>query len=206
MRLRLTPRDTAIIDLLVQAGEALVSGAALLTSVVTATEEKRGELAEAMRTAEHRSDEITHDTMRKLNSTFVTPFDREDIYALASALDDCMDHMDNAADMLVLTKPQRLPDGVQRQVTVIREQAECTAQALPRLHSMSGLEDYWVEINRLENEADDAYRVMLAELFSGAYQPLELLKVKEVIDSLEAAADAFETVSHHVETIAVKES
>jgi predicted phosphate transport protein (TIGR00153 family) len=206
MRLRLTPRDTAIIDLLVQAGEALVRGAALLTSVVTADSQRRAELAVAMRAAEHRSDEITHDTMRKLNSTFVTPFDREDIYALASALDDCMDHMDNAADMLVLTKPQKLPDGVHRQVTVIRQQAECTAKALPGLHSMTGLEEYWVEINRLENEADDAYRMMLAELFGGAYEPLELLKVKEVIDSLEAAADAFETVSHHVETIAVKES
>ena len=206
MRLRLTPRDTAIIDLLVQFGDALVSGAALLASVVSADSARRTELTESMRAAEHRADEITHATMRTLNTTFVTPFDREDIYALASALDDCMDHMDNAADMLVLTKPERLPDGVQRQVTVIREQAECTARALPNLHSMTGLEEYWVEINRLENEADDAYRVMLAELFSGAYEPLELLKVKEVIDSLEAAADAFETVSHHVETIAVKES
>ena len=206
MKFRLTPRDTAIIQLLVQAAEALVDGAELLEQVVSASLDDRPTLAVAMRDAEHRSDEITHATMRKLNSTFVTPFDREDIYALASALDDCMDHMENASDMLAITRPARLPEGVARQVQVIRRLAACTAEAFPRLHGMEDLEGYWVEINRLENAADDEYRDMLAELFSGEYEPLELLKVKEVIESLEAAADAFESVSHHVETIAVKES
>ncbi|HST82741.1 MAG TPA: DUF47 family protein [Kineosporiaceae bacterium] len=206
MKIRLTPRDTAIIDLLVQAGEGLVEGAEQLRAVMAGSPEQRPELARAMRDAEHRSDEITHATMRKLNSTFVTPFDREDIYALASALDDCMDHMEAAADLVTLTRPAVLPTGVEVQLSVLSRQAACTAAALPRLHDMRGLEDYWVEINRLENEADEAYRMMIADLFSGAYEALELLKVKEVIDSLESAADAFETVSHHVETIAVKES
>ena len=206
MRFRLTPRDTAIIDLLVQAGEGLVEGADRLRAVITGTPEQRPELARAMRDAEHRSDEITHATMRKLNSTFVTPFDREDIYALASALDDCMDHMESAADLITLTRPAALPPGVEVQLSVLSRQAVCTASALPRLHDMRGLVDYWVEINRLENEADEAYRDMLAELFSGQTEVLELLKVREVIDALESAADAFETVSHHVETIAVKES
>jgi uncharacterized protein len=206
VRLRLTPRDTAIIDLLVQAGHGLVHGAELLQSVMAADPPDRPELAGAMREAEHRNDEITHETMRKLNSTFVTPFDREDVYALASALDDCMDHMEAAADLVTLTRPAVLPAGVEVQVSVLRRQAACTAEALPRLHSMKGLEEYWVEINRLENEADEAYRMLLADLFDGSTDALELLKVKEVIDSLEAAADAFETVSHHVETIVVKES
>jgi len=206
VRFRLTPRDTAIIDLLVQAGEGLVEGADRLRAVITGTPEQRPELARAMRDAEHRSDEITHATMRKLNSTFVTPFDREDIYALASALDDCMDHMESAADLITLTRPATLPPGVEVQLSVLSRQAACTASALPRLHDMRGLEEYWVEINRLENEADEAYRMMIADLFSGGYEALELLKVKEVVDSLESAADAFETVSHHVETIAVKES
>jgi uncharacterized protein len=206
MRLRLTPRDTAIIDLLVEAGQGLVEGADLLQAVMAAEPQQRPELALSMRRAEHRNDEITHATMRRLNSTFVTPFDREDIYALASALDDCMDHMEAAADLVTLTRPAQLPAGVEVQTSVLQRQSVCTAQALPRLHSMTGLEEYWVEINRLENEADEAYRGMLADLFSGATDAIELLKVKEVIDSLESAADAFETVSHHVETIAVKES
>jgi uncharacterized protein Yka (UPF0111/DUF47 family) len=206
MRLRLTPRDTTIIDLLVQAGEHLVEGADLLQAVMQAPPDERPALAQAMRDAEHRSDEVTHATMRTLNSTFVTPFDREDIYALASALDDCIDHMEAACDLVTLTRPIMLPAGVDVQLSVLRQQATCTALALPRLQQMRGLEDYWVEINRLENLADEAYRVMIADLFSGAYDALELLKVKEVVDSLESAADAFETVSHHVETIAVKES
>jgi predicted phosphate transport protein (TIGR00153 family) len=206
MRLRPTPRDTAIIDLLVQAGQGLVEGAELLRSVMTAEPQDRPRLADSMRQAEHRSDEITHATMRRLNSTFVTPFDREDIYALASALDDCMDHMEAAADLVTLTRPAALPRGVSVQLSVLQRQSVVTADALPRLHDMRNLEEYWVEINRLENEADEAYREMLAELFNGETDALELLKVKEVIDSLEAAADAFETVSHHVETIAVKES
>jgi predicted phosphate transport protein (TIGR00153 family) len=206
MRLRLTPRDTTIIDLLVKAAEHLVEGADLLQTVLTAPAQERVPLAQAMREAEHRSDEITHATMRKLNSTFVTPFDREDVYALASALDDCMDYMEAASDLVTLTRPAVLPAEVDVQLEVLRKQAACTAQALPRLHEMRGLEEYWVEINRLENQADEAYRVMIAELFSGAYEALELLKVKEVVDALESAADAFETVSHHVETIVVKES
>ncbi|MFI7589180.1 DUF47 domain-containing protein [Spongisporangium articulatum] len=205
MRLTLTPRDTAIIDLLVQAANSLVDGADRLADVVRAAPDDRPELALAMRDAEHRSDEITHATMRRLNSTFVTPFDREDIYALASALDDCMDHMEAAADMLVLTRPKALPEGVGEVLAVLRRQAEETAAAMPRLATMKGLKDYWVEINRLENDADATYRDMIQDLFRGT-DAMELLKVKEVIDALEAAADAFETVSHHVETIAVKES
>lgn len=206
MPFRLTPRDTALIDLLSQAGAALVEGADALRAVIEAPPEARPELALAMRAAEHRSDEITHATLRKLNSTFVTPFDREDVYGLASSLDDCMDFMEAASDMLVLARPARLPSGVRVQLSVLRQQARVTADALPRLATMKNLEEYWVEINRLENEADEAYRDMLAELFGGGYDPLELLKVKEVVDALEAAADAFETVSHHVETIAVKEA
>ncbi|GLY16760.1 DUF47 family protein [Kineosporia rhizophila] len=206
MRFRLTPRDTTIIDLLVQAGNALVEGAELLQAVINAGPDDRPDLLVRMRDAEHACDDIVHATKRKLNSTFVTPFDREDIFSLASALDDCMDNMEAAADMLVLANPARLPDGVETQLAVLQEQARVTARALPRLHTMEGLEEYWVEINRLENVGDDAWRDMLAELYSGAYEPLELLKVREVIDALEDAADAFELVSHHVETIAVKES
>ena len=205
MKLRLTPRDTAIIDLLVRAADGLVNGAERLADVILAEPDDRPELALEIRHAEHRMDEITHATMRRLNSTFVTPFDREDIYALASALDDCMDHMEAAADMLVLTRPRNLPDGVREQLEVLRQQAQVTADAMPKLHTMKGLTDYWVEINRLENDADAIYRDMIQDLFRGT-DPLELLKVKEVIDAMESAADAFEAVSHHVETIAVKES
>jgi predicted phosphate transport protein (TIGR00153 family) len=206
MRLRFTPRDTTFFDLLAGAGANLVEGAGLLSEIIAVERAERAAVADRMREAEHRADGATHEIMRKLNSTFVTPFDREDIYALASALDDCMDEMDAAADLIVLYRLDGLPPGITDQISILQRQAQLTADAMPRLRSLKGLDEYWVEINRLENEADRVYRRMLADLFAEATDAIELLKVKEVVDLLESAADAFETVANHVETIAVKES
>jgi uncharacterized protein len=89
---------------------------------------------------------------------------------------------------------------------VIQRSAELTAQAMPKLKSMKGLEEYWIEINRLENSGDKSYRRILAKLFSGKYEALEVLKLKDIVDSLEDAIDAFENVANIVEQIAVKES
>jgi uncharacterized protein len=206
MRWRLTPRDTTFFDLLTAAATHLVEGADLLAEIVRVEPAARPALADRMRQVEHLADGTTHEIMRKLNSTFVTPFDRADIYALASSLDDCIDDMDAAADLIVLYELDGMPAGTVKQVEILGKQARGTAEAMPRLRSMKGLDEYWVEINRLENEADRVYRTMLAELFRAGADPISVFKVKEVIDLLESAADAFETVAHHVETIAVKES
>jgi predicted phosphate transport protein (TIGR00153 family) len=144
--------------------------------------------------------------MRELNETFVTPFDREDIYRLASSLDDVMDAMEAAVDLVVLYQIGDLPSEIADQVDVLERAAELTAAAMPRLRSMKDLSDYWIELNRLENQADQVYRRLLARLFSGEYDALTVMKLKEVVDQLEAAADAFEHVANTVETIAVKES
>jgi predicted phosphate transport protein (TIGR00153 family) len=206
MRWRLSPRDTTFFDLLTGAATNLVDGADLLADVVRAEPADRPPLAERLRQVEHVADGATHEIMRKLNSTFVTPFDRADIYALASSLDDCIDEMEAAADLIVLYKLDTLPQGVTLQVEILGQQARLTAEAMPRLKSMKGLDEYWVEINRLENEADRNYRTMLADLFDRATDPIVVLKAKEVVDLLESAADAFEKVANNVETIAVKES
>jgi predicted phosphate transport protein (TIGR00153 family) len=144
--------------------------------------------------------------MRELNETFVTPFDREDIYRLASSLDDVMDYMEAAVDLVVLYNIAELPPEIADQVDVLERAAELTAEAMPRLRSMKDLSEFWIELNRLENQADQVYRRILAKLFSGEYDALTVLKLKEVVDQLEAAADAFEHVANTVETIAVKES
>jgi predicted phosphate transport protein (TIGR00153 family) len=141
-----------------------------------------------------------------VNSTFVTPFDREDIYRLASSLDDVMDFMEAAVDLVVLYQIDELPPEIADQVDVLERAAELTAEAMPRLRSMQDLSEFWIELNRLENQADQVYRRLLARLFSGDYDALTVLKLKEVVDQLEAAADAFEHVANIVETIAVKES
>jgi len=144
--------------------------------------------------------------MRKVNSSFITPFDREDIYRLASKLDDCMDLMEAAADLIVLYRVGHLPDGISSQVEVLARMSELTAEAMPRLRATSDLSEYWNEISRLENQADHVYRQMIADLFSNEKDAITVLKLKGVIDQLEAAADAFETAALTVESIAVKES
>src|SRR4051794_34999090 len=163
-------------------------------------------IATRMREAEHAADETTHEIVRRVNSTFVTPFDREDIYALASSLDDVMDYMDEAVDLVNLYEVERLPKELANQVEGIQRCAELTAEARHRVRAMKTLEEYWIETNRLENAGDKSYRRILAKLFSGKYDALEVLKLKDIVDSLEKAIDAFEKVANIVEQLVVKES
>jgi len=206
VRLRLTPRNASFFDQLAESAAFLVVGAELLSELLGAPPAGRKEIASRLRDAEHGADEATHTIMRNLNQTFVTPFDRDDIYRLASGLDDCMDAMEEAGDMVVLYGVDTLPDLVITQVDVLRRCAELTADAMPRLRTMKNLAEYWVEINRLENEGDRTYRRLVAAMFNDGMDPIELMKLKYVVDTLEAAADAFEKVANLVETIALKES
>ncbi len=206
MRFQLTPQDSSFYDMFAASARHLVVGAQLLTEVMGAPREEREALSQKMREAEHAADESTHEIMRKVNSSFITPFDREDIYALASCLDDCMDLMEAAVDLIVLYRIDELPPGVAAQVEVLARMADLTAEAMPRLRSMKDLAEYWIEINRLENQGDQVYRRLLAELFNGDLKAIAILKLKEVVEQLEGAADAFEQVAHMVESIAVKES
>jgi len=206
VRLRLTPRDNTFFDLFAASASHLVTGANLLGEMLGADRATRKEIGKAIAEAEHAADDATHTIMRRLNQTFVTPFDRDDIYNLASSLDDCMDYMDEAADLIVLYKVDELPARVSDQVQVLQRAAELTADAMPRLRSMDSLSEYWVEVNRLENQADKIHRKLLAQMFDEIADPILLMKLKEIVEKLEDAADAFEKVANTVETIAVKES
>jgi uncharacterized protein len=206
VRLRLTPRDTTYFDLFAALAQHNVTGANLLAEILGAARGDREKIAAQLAEVEHLADDATHSIMRRLNQTFVTPFDRDDIYGLASALDDCMDGMEEAADLIGLYKVDELPRRVSEQVQVLQRCAELTAEAMPRLRSMDQLQDYWVEINRLENQADKVHRQLIAELFDNYTDPVLLMKLKEIVDVLEDAADSFETVANMVETIVLKES
>ena len=205
MALRFKPVDTAFYTLLASSASQLVDGAALLAEMLGEGNDRK-HIAARMREAEHNADETTHEIVRRVNSTFVTPFDREDIYALASSLDDVMDFMEEAVDLTLLYEVESLPAECAEQVEVLERCAELTAESMPRLQSMKDLEEYWIEINRLENAGDKSYRRILAKLFSGSYEALEVLKLKDIVDSLEHAIDAFERVANIVEQIHVKES
>jgi len=205
---RLTPQENSFYDLFAKSASHLVEGSRELTTILGVDASEREPVAARMREIEHQADEATHEIIRKVNSSFITPFDREDIHGLASALDDCMDMMDAAVDLIVLYRVGSLPAGVSDQVEVLARMSELTAEAMPKLRSMKDLSEYWIEINRLENQADQTYRRLLAGLFNGDFgsDAITIMKLKEVVEELEAAADAFENVAHKVESIAVKES
>ena len=208
MRLRLRPSDDSFYDFFTRAARNLVIGTELLSELALPGVDVQT-VSERLVEVEHDSDAITHQLYKKINSSFITPFDREDIYRLGSLLDDVMDHLEAVGSLLYLyglTKLPSLPRELHEIVKVLDQQARLTAEAMPRLKTMKNLEEYWVECNRLENEGDNAYRMLLVRLFSGEYDALTVLKMKEVVDELEAACDAFEHVANTVETIVVKES
>ncbi|GAA2048046.1 DUF47 family protein [Streptomyces carpaticus] len=206
MRFRLTPRETSFYDLFAISADNVLSGSKLLMELLGAEPATRGEIADRMRAAEHAGDDATHAIFHQLNSSFITPFDREDIYRLASRLDDIMDFMEEAVDLVVLYELDELPKGIAQQIEVLHRAAELTAEAMPNLRTMEHLNEYWIEVNRLENQADQIHRKLLAHLFNGTYEAIEVMKLKQVVDVLEEAADAFEAVANTVETIVVKES
>jgi uncharacterized protein len=207
-RFSLRVSDGAFFELFSRSATNLVRGADVLAELALPGVDVQA-ISERLVELEHDTDQITHETFNKINSTFVTPFDREDIYELAAKLDDVMDHQEAAGTLIYLyglTDLPALPREMHELIDVLHKQALLTADAMPRLKSMKDLSDYWIEANRLENEGDRAYRMLLVRLFSGEYDALTVLKLKEVADELEAACDAFEHVAHRVETIAVKES
>src|SRR5947208_5914989 len=206
MRLRLTPQENVFYELFSAAANNLLDGAHTLHALITGPIEDRQRLNDELRDQEHRGDDKTHSILREVNSTFGTPLDREDIYRLASRLDDVMDFFEAAGDLIVLYQLETLPREVQEMADILVRAAELTSLAMPRLKSLKNLSDYWIEINRLENDADKLHRRFVAKLFSGDYDALTVMKLKEVAEELEAAADAFENVADTVETIAVKES
>jgi predicted phosphate transport protein (TIGR00153 family) len=208
VRIKIRPSDDSFYDYFTRAAENLVKGTALLSELSLPGADVPS-VGERLVEVEHDSDSITHELYNKINSSFITPFDREDIYRLGSGLDDVMDHLEAIGTFVYLyglSSLPALPREMVEMIDVLDQQAKVTADAMPRLRTMRDLKDYWVECNRLENEGDRAYRMLLVRLFSGEYDALTVLKMKEVADELEAACDAFEHVANTIETIAVKES
>ena len=204
-RFRLIPREESFYDLFVQQAEVLVQGADLLADIASSFENVASKAAR-LHDIEHEADEVTHEVMRRLNSTFVTPLDREDIHELASSMDDILDHIDAAADLLVLHKIEEPIPEMKAQADLLVKAAAVTLDAMRALPQFDRLESYGVEINRLENEADRVHRQATADLFSGDYKAMDVLKWKGIIDELEAAMDEVEDVANTLEGIALKQA
>jgi predicted phosphate transport protein (TIGR00153 family) len=202
---RLSPRDDSFFEMFTASASNLAEAAKVLTEFVDNID-RRQELAEKLTDLEHVGDDITSKIVKRLNTSFVTPFDHEDIYSLAVSLDDVADLIDAGSDHVVLYELGELPKGIHKQVAIIAELAEMTNEAMPRLRKVSELSDYWTKAKSIESDADRIHRRLLAKLFSGQYKALEVMKLKEVVDDLEDAINAFERVAKTVEAIAVKES
>jgi uncharacterized protein len=155
---------------------------------------------------EHEGDQVTHAIIRRLNTSFITPMDREDIYQLATALDDVLDAVDAVSDLFLLHHIEAPLPQMKEQVDVLLRAAEQTEQALELLPKMDRdrLEPYWIEINTLENEGDQLYRRAVAELFSGEHRAMDVLRWKDVIENLEEAIDGLENVANTIESIVLK--
>jgi predicted phosphate transport protein (TIGR00153 family) len=203
MKLRVIPRSEGFFDLFERAAANLTQTASLLLAFLTDPKDPEAAHAE-IRQREHEGDEVTHQIIRALNTTFVTPFDREDIHRLASLIDDIVDGLDAVVDMYVLHHIEApLPEMVQ-QAEVLLKAIQQAEQALGGLRSFTGLEQYWVEVNRLENEGDRIYRKTVARLFSGEFEAIDVLKWKDLVDQLEASIDKAEDVANTLESIVLK--
>ncbi|MCI0346589.1 MAG: DUF47 family protein [Chloroflexi bacterium] len=203
MRLRLIPREERFFDLFVDDAANVLGGARLLEAMLRSydvLERRAGEI----RDAEHRGDEISHDIGHRLEATFVTPFDREDIHGLISAIDDVMDLIEETADTFVLYRIEAPTKVAIKQASIIVKQCEALHEALVHLREFRGLDQYWIEVHRLENEGDRIARQAIAGLFEDKVDAVTLIKWKEIYGLLEATIDKCEDVANIIERITIK--
>jgi uncharacterized protein len=197
------PKDREFFDLFEEAGGNILRAAELLEQMLRAYPENR-ELAREILICEQHGDRITHDIVQRLNNTFVTPIDREDILALASALDDIVDFTEEVADFLGLYKIEAPMEHAEKMAKVLVLATQQIAEAMPRLRGFKDVSGFTVEINRLENDGDRLVREALASLFDDGIDPMVVIRWKDIYERLEAAIDATEKVAYTLEGIVLK--
>jgi uncharacterized protein Yka (UPF0111/DUF47 family) len=202
-RLSLLPKDRQFFNLFEEAGTNILHAAELLVKLMKSWPEAGG-LGREILICEQEGDRITHDIIHRLNSTSVTPLDREDIYALASALDDVVDFTEEAADFMGLYNIEAPMEQAQQLTAVLEESCRNISQALARLRGFNDLNHYFIEVNRLENEGDRITREALASLFKNGIDPMMVIRWKDIFERLEHAIDACEHVANILEGIVVK--
>jgi len=204
-RFSLLPRDSTFFDLFIEAGQNNVHASRLLDRMMNSWPEDEG-LLEQIVEAEHEGDRITHEIVKRLNSTFVTPIDREDIYGLATQMDDIADFIEEAADFLGLYKIEAPMEQATALTKVLVASCEQLAAGLEHLPEFKDLDKYWIEIHRLENEGDRISRDAVASLFSNGIDPMVVIRWKDMFAVLEEAIDATETAAQILEGIVIKNS
>ena len=197
------PNEREYFDLFEEAGANIVRATELLERMLDKWPD-HGELARDVVVCEQEGDRITHDIIQRLNSTFVTPIDREDIYALASALDDIVDFVEEVSDFLGLYRIEAPMEQAQEMARILHQSARQLAQAIPRLRTFKDIRHYTIEVNRLENDGDRVMREALASLFERGIDPMMVIRWKDIFERLEDAIDSTETAVHTLEGIIIK--
>jgi uncharacterized protein len=199
------PKEQELFDLFEEAGTNIVRAADLLDQMLR-TYPERADLSRDILICEQEGDRITHDIIQRLNQTFVTPIDREDIYELASALDDIVDYTEEVADYLGLYKIEAPMEQSQRLAHILLQACRQISEAMPRMRKFGDISHYTVEINRLENDGDRVTREAIASLFDDGIDPMVVLRWKDLFERLENAIDATERVANILEGIVIRNS
>jgi uncharacterized protein len=199
----LIPKDRVFFDLFAEAGQNTVRTAKLLRDMVEGWPET-SHLAQEILLAEQEGDRITHELIKRLNSTFVTPIDGDDIYALATHLDDIVDHIEEGADFMGLYRIEAPMEQAVQMTDVLVKSCEQLAEALEHLRGLKGLDVYWIEVHRLENDGDRLYRDAVASLFANGIDPMFVIRWRDIFLRLERAIDSCESVAHILEGIVIK--
>jgi predicted phosphate transport protein (TIGR00153 family) len=201
----LVPRDRQYFDLFEEAAGNALRTAQLLHDMLS-TFPEHGELARDILICEQNGDRITHDIIRRLNETFVTPIDREDILALASAFDDIVDYTEEVADYLGLYKIEAPMEQSLTLARILLDACRQLSEAMPRLRGFKDISHFTVEVNRLENDGDRVVREAIASLFGAGIDPMVVIRWKDIFERLESAIDATEHTANILEGIVIKNS
>ena len=201
--LRLIPKDTSFFQMFSVMSENLISGARALVGLFEDYRDVPRKIEEVTR-IEHEGDELTHAILTKLNQTFITPFDREDIHQLASKLDDVLDFIHVACTRISMYRITTPPRAAGMLARIILKQSEELQKAMSLLQKNGNILAHCVEINRLENEADAVAQQAIAAVFECEKDPINLIKIKDLIEFLERATDKAEDVADVLETVVLK--
>ena len=200
---RLIPRESKFFEMFAELSRNITEGARLLQDILQHSREADSRVQQ-LQEIEHRADDITHSIITKLNQSFITPFDREDIHRLASSLDDVLDFVNAAAVRLNMYRIVDPPPASAELAGLIVQQSEELARGVSLLQNNQNVIAHCVEVNRLENEADRVSRKAIAELFEHEKDPIQLIKIKELYEVLENATDKAEDAANVLEGVALK--
>jgi hypothetical protein len=202
----LTPKDAVLFDLYTSLAERVASGARTAADMISGPIESRKEMAKRVGAIESEADDLLGKIIRRVDDMLVTPYDRGDLQELANKLDDAIDQLEEATDLIILHDVKEFPQGTVELVDAVRRLAELTASSMPRLKNLKDLDHYYAEADRIEDEGDRLHRRVTSLLFSGNFDAMTILRINGVIDAFEESLDEMARVARTIRTISLKES